>query len=114
MMLFFCSQRRGRAFGGWALYMKDGKIHYDYNYFGVDHTNIAGPEPIAAGKHTFKYEFKIDSPKPGTGGTSTLFVDGKKIAEGHVPKTQPFSFSTDEGADVGVDNKPQSLATTNR
>ena len=60
--------------------MKDGKLHHDYNYFGVEHTNIAGPEPIAAGKHTIKFEFKIDSPKPGTGGTSTLFVDGKEIA----------------------------------
>jgi hypothetical protein len=25
------------------------------------------------------------------------------VAEGRVPKTQPFAFSADEGADVGVD-----------
>jgi hypothetical protein len=52
-----------------------------------------------------KFEFKSDSPKPGSGGTGTLFVDGKQIATGHVPKTQPFSFSADEGADVGIDNE---------
>ena len=30
-------------------------------------------------------------------------MDGKKVAEGQIPKTQPFAFSADEGADVGID-----------
>ena len=41
--------------------------------------------------------------KPGTGGKSILSVDGKKVAEAQIPKTQPFAFSADEGADVGLD-----------
>ena len=93
------------AFGGWALYMKDGKLHHEYNYFGVEHTNIAGPTPCRAGKHEIRYEFVPDAPKPGTGGKCALFVDGQKVAEGHVPKTQPFAFSADEGADVGMDGE---------
>ena len=32
-----------------------------------------------------------------------LFVDGNQVAEGHIPKTVPFAFSGDEGADVGLD-----------
>jgi hypothetical protein len=32
-------------------------------------------------------------------------VDGKPVATGHDPKTQPFTFSADEGADVGIDNE---------
>jgi len=32
-------------------------------------------------------------------------VDGQKVAEGRIPKTQPYAFSADEGADVGVDNE---------
>jgi arylsulfatase len=32
-------------------------------------------------------------------------VNGKKVAEGQIPKTQPFFFSGDEGADVGVDGE---------
>ena len=27
------------------------------------------------------------------------------MAEGHIPKTQPFAFSADEGTDVGVDGE---------
>ena len=42
-------------------------------------------------------------PKPGTGGKSILSVDGKKVAESKIPKTQPFVFSGDEGIDVGID-----------
>jgi len=93
------------AFGGWVLYMKDGKLHHEYNYFGVERTNISGSAAVPAGKHEIRYEFVPDAPKPGAGGKGTLFVDGQKVAEGHIPKTQPYAFSGDEGADVGVDGE---------
>src|SRR5437763_2520433 len=91
------------AFGGWVIYMKDGKLHHEYNYFGVERTNIGGPNAVPAGKHEIKYEFVSDGPKPGAGGKSVLYVDGQQVAEGQIPKTQPFMFSGDEGTDVGVD-----------
>jgi hypothetical protein len=93
------------AFGGWVLYMKDGKVHHEYNYFGVERTNIGGETALSPGKHEIKYEFIVDAPKPGSGGKCTLYVDGQKAAEGRIPKTQPFAFSADEGVDVGVDNE---------
>ena len=92
-------------FGGWVLYMKGGKVKHEYNFFGVEHTNIASLKPLSAGKHEIKYEFIADAPKPGTGGKCILYVDGAKVAEGQIPKTQPFVFSADEGVDVGVDNE---------
>ena len=91
------------AFGGWVLYMKDGKVHHEYNFFGVERTNISGTAAVPAGKHEIRYEFVPDAPRPGAGGRGALFVDGQKVAEGHVPKTQPYAFSGDEGADVGMD-----------
>src|SRR5438034_1017512 len=57
-------------FGGWTLYMKAGKLHHEYNYFGLEHTNITSSKPIAAGKHVIKYEFVFDGGKPGAGGQS--------------------------------------------
>jgi arylsulfatase A-like enzyme len=93
------------AFGGWVLYMKDGKVHHEYNYFGVERTNIGGQTALLPGKHEIKYEFIIDAPKPGSGGKCALYVDGQKVAEGRIPKTQPYAFSADEGTDVGVDNE---------
>jgi arylsulfatase A-like enzyme len=92
-------------FGGWTLYMKGGKIKHEYNFFGVEHTNIASPKALSAGKHEIKYEFIADAATPGTGGKCALYVDGAKVAEGQIPKTQPFIYSADEGVDVGVDNE---------
>jgi arylsulfatase len=92
-------------FGGWVLYMKDGKPHHEYNFFALERTNVAGDAALARGKHTISYEFIPDSAKPGTGGKSILNVDGKKVAEGKIPKTQPFVFSVDEGTDVGLDGE---------
>ena len=90
-------------FGGWTIYFKDGKPHHEYNFFGLERTNIAGEKPVAPGKHTIGYEFIPDEAKPGTGGKSILSVDGEKVAEAQIPKTQPYAFSADEGADVGLD-----------
>jgi arylsulfatase A-like enzyme len=92
-------------FGGWAMYMKDGKLHHEYNFFGLEWTKVSSPLAISNGKHVLKYEFIADAKKPGTGGKSLLFVDGQKVAEASIPKTQPFAFSADEGVDVGFDGE---------
>ena len=93
------------AFGGWALYMKDGKARHEYNFFGIERTKVSSSESLKPGKHVIEYEFIPDEPKPGTGGRSILSVDGKVVAEAKIPKTQPFAFSGDEGADVGLDGE---------
>ena len=85
--------------------MKDGVVHHEYNYFGLERTNVAAAAPLGAGKHTLEYEFVPDEARPGTGGKSLLRIDGVQAAEGHVPKTQPFAFSADEGTDVGLDGE---------
>jgi arylsulfatase len=59
---------------------------------------------LAPGKVTIRYKFAYDGGNPGSGGTGTIFVDGKKVAEGRIEKTTPFVFSADETADVGVDD----------
>lgn len=92
-------------FGGWVMYMKDGVARHEYNFFGLERTNIGGKAPLPAGKHTITYEFTPDSAKPGAGGKAVLRVNGAVVAEAQVPKTQPFMFSGDEGVDVGLDSE---------
>ena len=92
-------------FGGWTLYMKGGKPRHEYNFFGLEWTNIGSPKSLGAGRHTIKYEFIPDAAKPGAGGKCALYIDGAKVAEGQIPKTQPFVFSADEGVDVGMDSE---------
>jgi len=92
-------------FGGWVLYMKGGRVHHEYNFFAIERTNVASKLALTPGKHTIVYEFIPDEAKPGTGGKSIISIDGQQVAEGHIPKTQPFLFSADEGADVGMDGE---------
>jgi arylsulfatase len=90
-------------FGGWSLYMKDGKPMYTYNLLGLQHFTVAAKQAVPAGKATIRFEFAYDGGGLGKGGTGTLFVNGKKVATGRIDKTQFAVFSADEGADVGVD-----------
>ena len=49
------------------------------------------------------FDFVYDGGSPGKGGQGTLSVDGQKVAEGRIERTQPGAFSVDETADVGID-----------
>ncbi len=90
-------------FGGWSLYMKDGKPTYTYNFVGLQRFTVAATSVLPAGKVTIRYEFASDGPGMGKGGIGTIFVNGQKVAEGRIEHTQCCAFSADEGADVGMD-----------
>ena len=90
-------------FGGWSLYVKDGKPTYTYNWLGLQRYTVAAREALPAGKATIRFEFAYDGGGMGKGGTGTLFVNGKKVATGRIEQTQCCAFSADEGADVGAD-----------
>jgi len=100
---------QGGKFGGWALYMNNGKPAYTYNYFGLERYTIESPTAITNPNAEIKLVFTYDSEGEGLGkgGLATLYVDGKKVAEGRVDKTQPAVFSADETADVGRDDATQ-------
>jgi arylsulfatase A-like enzyme len=94
---------QGGRFGGWALYVKDGVPAYDYNFLGLERFTIAATDKLKPGKSTIRFEFAYDGGGLGKGGGGTLFVNGQKVAEGRIERTQPMIFSADETADVGID-----------
>lgn len=90
-------------FGGWSLYVKDGKPTYVYNFLGLQRYTIASKQPLPAGKSTVLLDFAYDGGGVGKGGTATLSINGKQVATGRIEKTQCCAFSADDGADVGAD-----------
>jgi arylsulfatase len=94
---------QGGRFGGWSLYLKDGRPAYTYNFLGLKRTTIAGKQPVPAGKATVTMAFAYDGGGAGKGGVVTLFVNGKKVGEGRLDRTQSGIFSVDDAADVGMD-----------
>ncbi|MBS1173855.1 MAG: putative Arylsulfatase [Proteobacteria bacterium] len=85
--------------------MKDGRPTYTYNFLGLKRFTIAGRQRVPVGKATVRYEFAYDGGGIGKGGTGTLFVNGRKVAEGRIEHTQGMVFSVDEGTDVGRDGE---------
>jgi hypothetical protein len=98
---------QGGKFGGWALYMQDGKPAYTYNYFGLDSYTVMADNAVSGEDVEIKLEFAYDGDGTGKGGTAMIYVNGEKVAEGRIEKTIPAVFSADETADVGLDEATQ-------
>ncbi|KQZ09175.1 arylsulfatase [Agromyces sp. Root1464] len=94
---------QGGAFGGWSIYLHDGRPTYCYNLFGMQHTYIRADEVVPAGDHQVRLEFTYDGGGLGKGATADLYLDGTQIASGRIEATVPLAFSGDETMDVGSD-----------
>jgi arylsulfatase len=91
-------------FGGWSLYLKDGKPTYCYNFLGLQEYKVSAPQALAAGKATVRMNFDYDGGGIGKGGTATILVNGEQVATGRIERTQGMIFSADETAGVGMDD----------
>ena len=95
---------QGGAFGGWSVYLHEGRAAYCYNTFGIERYKVHGEGVVPAGTHQIRVEFGYDGGGVGKGGDVALFVDGSKVGEGRVEMTVPMVFSADETTDVGTDS----------
>ena len=95
---------QGGRFGGWVLYVHDGKPAYCYNLLGVQQFTIYGDTTLEPGDHQVRMEFDYDGGGLGKGGNVTLYLDGSAVGKGRVEATQPMIFSADETTDIGSDS----------
>ncbi len=96
---------QGGRFGGWSLYMDEGRPIYTYNWLGLERYTVESPAPLPEGASQVVLDFDYDGGGLGKGGLATLAVNGEAVAEGRIEKTQALIFSADETADVGLDNQ---------
>ena len=94
---------QGGRFGGFAFHINKGRPTFTYNYLGLEKFVVASSQTLKPGKHTIVYDFKSDGGL-GKGGMGTMSIDGTKVGEGRIEKTQPGVFSVDDLADVGTDD----------
>jgi arylsulfatase A-like enzyme len=95
----------GGRWGGYGLYLLKGKPVFTYNLLNMARFKWAGPQALAAGKHTIVFDFIYDGPGLGKGGTGVLKVDGKEVANNKIPHTIPFLTVGDETFDIGADTR---------
>jgi arylsulfatase len=101
----------GGRFGGYSLFLSKGEFGLDrgrvvfmYNLLDLKRTMWEGPY-LEPGKHTIVFDYKIDGPGLGKGGTGVLSVDGKEVATNTLEHGTPILFPEDESFDVGLDTR---------
>ena len=93
----------GCRFGGHALYIKDGKLKYDYNYVGEFDQYVESTKPVPAGDCRLSASLEKSGTGTPTEGMLSLYINQEKVGEGKI-KTQPGKFSlASEGVNVGMD-----------
>lgn len=96
----------GSRFGGHTLFIKNGRLHYVYNFLGIPPEQAFVSEPLSEGAHALGVEFI----REGVGehresiGTAKLYVDDKVVAEGPM-RAQVGKFTLcGDGLCVGWDS----------
>ncbi len=93
----------GGMTGGFTMFIKGGRLYYDYNFLdGVYYTMMSPPLP--EGQTELKFEF-IKTRE--FGGTGRLYVNGKKVAEQEMPRMHIATYSLAETFDIGLDTGTQ-------
>ena len=95
----------GGRWGGWGLYMLEGKPVFDYNMLILAQFRWEGPDALTPGKHTIVFDYTYDGPGPAKGGTGVLKVDGNVVATQKQTKSIAFVQVVDETFDVGIDTR---------
>jgi len=96
----------GSRFGGHALFIKDHKLHYVYNFLGIKPEQKFVSGELKPGKYTFGMEFiREKTGKNGeTLGKTTLYVNEQIVAQGDM-RTQFGKFTlAGDGLCVGRDS----------
>jgi arylsulfatase A-like enzyme len=96
----------GSRFGGHALFLREQRLHYVYNFLGLAPEQTFASERLEPGRHVLGMEFARES----TGehgeshGTTRLFVDEEMVAEGPMRTQAGFFTLCGDGLCVGHDS----------
>ena len=90
---------RGSANGGYVLFVADGRLVFDYNFFHT-HTQVRAQKPLPQGPCIAGV--RVD--RTGKGGTATLLVDGVECGSTDIAEMAVMVSST--GMDIGRSISP--------
>jgi arylsulfatase len=96
----------GARFGGHALFIKDKKLYYVYNFLGIKPEQTFVSPELTPGKYTLGMEFTREKAGPNKEslGTTKLYVNDKVVAEGPMrAQVGKFTLSGD-GLCIGYDS----------
>jgi arylsulfatase len=90
---------QGSAFGGYALFVRDGRLHYVHNFCALEEHRVSSTVAVPTGAHTLAFRFVKTGEHQGTG---TLLIDGGPAGEVQIDRFTRTRFSiTGEGLTCG-------------
>lgn len=103
----------GGSSAGFALYVKDGKAVYHYNWFERERISVVSPEALPKGKVKIEVAFSYDGGGLGKGGEAILLVNDEEVAKQRIENTvagrfgiDTFGVGLDSGSPVSDEYKP--------
>ena len=89
----------GGMTGGYSMYIKGGKLHFDYNFLDGVHYHLSSAK-LPVGETELKFNFVKTKE---FGGTGELYVNGEKVDETEMPSMHISTYSLAETFDIGFD-----------
>jgi arylsulfatase A-like enzyme len=74
----------GSHAGGYAFFLRDGRLHFSYNHLGTTFTTVAAEVGLPVGPVEARIEF---TPTGAHAGDVDLFYGDVPVGQGHVPRT---------------------------
>jgi len=93
----------GGMTGGFTMFIKDGRLYYDYNFLDGVYYTLKSP-PLPKGTTELKFNFIKTGDFAGTG---ELYVNGEKVDETDMPRMHISTYSLAETFDLGRDTGTQ-------
>jgi len=93
----------GGMTGGYAMFVKDDRVYYDYNYLNGVHYMLESPN-LRDGTTEVKFNFIKTQ---DFGGIGELYINGEKVDEVEMPLMHISTYSLAETFDVGLDTGTQ-------
>ena len=88
---------QGSHAGGWAVYVRDGCLHYTHNLLGTTVTTVSAEVVLPIGPTLARVEFR---PTGRFEGDVDLYYADLPVGQGHVAATTPITYGM-EGFSVG-------------
>jgi arylsulfatase A-like enzyme len=76
--------------GGYALFIKEDRLHFTYNYVATEITTVTAEVTIPTVPGVVKATFT----RTGAGGNLELFYGDVPVGQGHIPTTTPLTYGT--------------------
>ncbi|MEV0338154.1 arylsulfatase [Nocardia sp. NPDC050713] len=96
--------KQGAGHGGHVLFVKDGRLHYLYNFMGEDEQWVSAPDALPLGSHLFGVRYERTGTVDGSHtplGEVSLYVDDAVVASRSGMRTHPGTFGL-AGGGIGV------------